>query len=105
MTLFSQTKFRASLSGILIFGLAFMLVAALDGVLCSADQTPQQSQAHTITSATSESDVAKTLSRDESEYKDIFDLYSRGDYETALKKLTFFERYFPKSKLQSSAEN
>jgi branched-chain amino acid transport system substrate-binding protein len=49
--------------------------------------------------------AAAPLTRDAAEFKDIFDLYSRGDYETALKRLTAFERYFPNSKLQASAEN
>jgi ABC-type branched-subunit amino acid transport system substrate-binding protein/predicted negative regulator of RcsB-dependent stress response len=67
--------------------------------LASADQP------HTITSSTSASDVAKTPTRDETEYKEIFNLYQTGDYETALKHLNNFERYYQKSPLQSAAEN
>jgi branched-chain amino acid transport system substrate-binding protein len=49
--------------------------------------------------------AATPLARDAVEFKEIFDLYSRGDYETAMKRLSAFERYFPNSKLQASAEN
>jgi branched-chain amino acid transport system substrate-binding protein len=76
-----------------------LAIFSLGHRLASADQP------HTITSSASTSEVAKTPSRDENEYKEIFDLYSKADYETALKHLNNFERYSPKSPLQSAAEN
>jgi branched-chain amino acid transport system substrate-binding protein len=87
-------KNPSALISLSIFGVVAVGALTYSRSAQTADPAPSQSSAPTA-----------PLTRDQAEFKEIFDLYSRGDYETALKRLTAFERYFPNSKLQASAEN
>ena len=47
----------------------------------------------------------QAATKDNGEYREIYRLYSQGDYEAALKRLGAFERIYPTSKILPSVEN
>src|ERR1700747_2568606 len=47
----------------------------------------------------------QSAAKDNVEYREIYRFYTLGDYETALKRMTSFERMYPSSKILPSVEN